>query len=437
MFNIRLFRDVGRRATAHLTTISGPIHRSNYTLPGLGISVCSFALIIAAWHLLFSGDEWRSVPQKVGLGDVIHSPMPSSYYMPDGSLPPFNISAFMPGIPKSQGSHYSKSLVMAKTKKENTTWTESELEGTGWNVSLYVVDDPTAPLHTPKNKGHEAMVYLTYMIDNYDNLPDIIAFTHAHQFAWHNEEIFEFDAAEMLRHLSLERVTREGYMNMRCNWSPGCPNWLKPGAMDEDGGKKEEKLIAKAWSEIFPDMDIPQVLSQPCCAQFALTRERVLTIPRERLMHYRQWVLNTNLRDTMSGRVLEYIWHLVFTGQEVLCPTQNACLCDGFGICFGGEDEVNYYYQTLWRTRDANDELKKWQEMAGTLDEDARIALSLDEMADAEPSEDDSQGILLTVEVEETAAELARLKKDAFKRGEDPVYRAWSAGRHYQTGDGY
>ncbi|EED16114.1 conserved hypothetical protein [Talaromyces stipitatus ATCC 10500] len=414
------------------------MHRSNYALPGLGISVCTFTLILAAWHLFFSGDKWRSIPQKVGLGDVIHSRPSSaaSYYMPDGSAPPFNISEFVSGIPKKQGSPYSKTLVMAKTKEENTTWTETKLNGSGWDVSIYVVDDPRAPLHPPKNKGHEAMVYLTYIIDNYDNLPDIMAFMHAHQFAWHNEEIFEFDAAEMLRRLSLERVTREGYMNMRCYWSPGCPNWLKPGAIDEDLDKKEERLIAKAWSEIFPNMDIPQVLAQPCCAQFALSRERVRTIPRERFLHYRQWLINTDLRDTMSGRVLEYIWHLVFTGQEVSCPSQNACLCDGFGICFGGENEVNYYYQTLWRIRDANNELKKWQEADGALDEDARIRLSLDELADAQPSENDSQGILLTAEVEEKTAELARLKKEAFKRGEDPVYRAWAAGRQSKPGDG-
>lgn len=412
------------------------MHRSNYTLPGLGISVCTFALIIAAWHLFFSGDQLRSIPQKVGLGDVIHSTRPVSY-MPDGSPPPFNISAFLPGVPKSQGSHYSKTLVMAKTKQEDTAWAETELEGTGWDVSIYVVDDPTAPLHPPKNKGHEAMVYLTYLIDNYDNLPDIMAFMHAHQFAWHNEEIFDFDAAEMLRRISLERVTREGYMNMRCMWSPGCPEHLKPGAIDEDIRKKEERLIAKAWSEIFPDMEIPQVLSQPCCAQFALSRERVHTIPRERFVHYRQWLINTDLRDTMSGRVWEYIWHLVFTGQEVSCPSQNACLCDGFGICFGGEEEVNYYYRTLSRIRDANDELKKWQEMEGALDEDARIRLSLDEMADYKSSQDDSQGILLTAEVEEKTAELAQLKKEALKNGADPVYRAWAAGRQYKAGGGY
>lgn len=418
------------------------MRRPSYILPGLGVAVCGLALFLAAWHLFFPGEKWRSIPQRVGLGDVIDSgkhtrPSSYTYDLIDGSTPPFNISDFVPGIPKERGAHYSKTLVIAQMKADNISWTQSQLNGSGWEVAAYVVDDPTAPLHPPKNKGHESMVYLTYMIDNYDNLPDIMAFMHAHQFAWHNEEIFEFDAAEMLRHLSLERVTREGYMNMRCLWSPGCPNWIHPGAISEDSEKKEESLLASAWSEIFPDMPVPQVISQPCCAQFALSRERVRTIPRERFVYYRDWLLRTDLRDTMSGRVWEYLWHLVFTGQEVICPSQNACLCDGFGICFGGEDKVNYYYQTKWRIRDATNEFVQWQDEEGVLDEDARIGLSLDEMADAEPSPDDSPGILLMAEVEEKTAQLKKLKKEALERGWDPVYRAWAAGRQWKTGDGY
>ena len=33
----------------------------------------------------------------------------------------------------------------------------------GWSRSVYVVDDPSAKLTVPKNKGREAMVYLTYV----------------------------------------------------------------------------------------------------------------------------------------------------------------------------------------------------------------------------------------------------------------------------------
>jgi Protein of unknown function (DUF3431) len=424
----------------------------NMRRPAVVLAVFSFALLVATWRLFLNANRWRSIPQRIGLGDILaeseggnnttaqaESKGSYHYYRPGGlAAPPFNISAFEVGVPKKQGAKYSKTLVIAQLKEDNTTWTQSEeMVRSGWEIAAYVVDDPHAPLRPPKNKGHEAMVYLTYIIDNYDDLPDIMAFMHAHQFAWHNEDIFNFDASEMLRRLSLERVTRQGYMNMRCLWSPGCPNWLHPGAINQDGGKKEESIIAEAWSEMFPDMPVPQVLSQPCCAQFALSRERVRAIPRERYVYYREWLLHTELRDSMSGRVWEYLWHVVFTGQEVSCPSPNACLCDGFGICFGGDDKVRFYYETLWRIRDATNELGQWQEEAGALDEDARIKLSLDEMANAEPAPDDNHGILLMAEVEEKTAQLVKLKKQALEKGGDPVLRAWAAGRVWKAGDGY
>ena len=46
-------------------------------------------------------------------------------------------------------------------KHEDTSWVHEYLPD--WPSSIYVVDDPKAPLTVPKNKGHEAMVYLTYV----------------------------------------------------------------------------------------------------------------------------------------------------------------------------------------------------------------------------------------------------------------------------------
>ncbi|RJE16641.1 hypothetical protein PHISCL_11022, partial [Aspergillus sclerotialis] len=81
-----------------------------------------------------------------------------------------------------------------------------DLEINEWQKAVYAVDDPSAPLHPPKNKGHEVMVYLSYIIDHYGNLPDIVAFMHSHQFAWHNDDLFDMNAATLLRRLNPARV---------------------------------------------------------------------------------------------------------------------------------------------------------------------------------------------------------------------------------------
>jgi hypothetical protein len=324
-------------------------------------------------------------------------------------------------------------LVVPQAGFEDTEWIQYELPE--WQPAVYVVDDLSAPLHPPKNKGHEVIVYLSYIIDHYDKLPDIVAFMHSHQFAWHNDEIFGGNAAEMLQRLNPARVVREGYMNLRCTWAPGCPDWLHPGTLEENEQKQEETMLARSWGEIFPDDPIPDVLAQPCCAQFVVSRERILATPKARFVYYRDWILRTELSDYISGRIWEYLWHVVFTGKNVVCPKEHICYCDGYGICFGGEDGYNQFRNLHAQKADLEGELNEWrgeaesieiERISGNLGEESHIAVP-------DPGRD--------IELEEQIMAKERLieetLRNATKRGEDPKARALEAGRPWKEGDGF
>ena len=109
---------------------------------------------------------------------------------------------------------YTQTLVLARTTWEDTSWIAAELPSL--QQAVYVVDDPNAALPVPTAKGHETMVYLTYIIDHYHNLSDVTIFTHAQREAWHNNALQELDLVEMLRSLSSEHVVTEGFFNLRC-----------------------------------------------------------------------------------------------------------------------------------------------------------------------------------------------------------------------------
>jgi Protein of unknown function (DUF3431) len=49
-----------------------------------------------------------------------------------------------------------------------------------------------------------------------------------------------------------------------------------------------------------------------CCAQFAVSRDQVLKRPLEDYVKIRQWVIDTERDDANSGRVMEYLWHVIF-----------------------------------------------------------------------------------------------------------------------------
>ena len=82
-----------------------------------------------------------------------------------------DISASSQNNNASEGRPYrgDVELVVASLEAEDSSWISSYLPD--WYAHIYVVDDPGAPLTVPKNKGREAMVYLTHIINHYSNLP--------------------------------------------------------------------------------------------------------------------------------------------------------------------------------------------------------------------------------------------------------------------------
>lgn len=145
-----------------------------------------------------------------------------------------------------------------------------------------------------------------------------------------------------------------------------------------------------------------------------VSRERIHSHPKAEYIRYREWLLNTKLSDTMSGRVMEYSWQYLFTGQPEACPKMNQCYCDGYGICFGGPDAFKHWF-------DLRD-----QERAMT----GNISVLHDKGKNEEAK---------TLEIQRNTmrAELERLKKEAFDRGTDPKNRAVECGRPWKEGDGF
>lgn len=288
------------------------------------------------------------------------------------------------------------------------------------------------------------MIYLTYIIENYERLPDISIFIHSDRWAWHNNELMENDLAGMIRYLNPAKVIRDGYMNLRCHWDPGCPNWLYlvDEALQDNIQKQEERAIAEHWHELFPMDQMPDILSQPCCAQFALSRERMLAIPKQRYMFLKSWILRTPLDDYRSGRVFEYLWQFIFTGNAEVCPAMNACYCDGYGLCFGGAKEFDAWFELRYKKVQYESQIRRMKEgpKEGPKDgmkdgkdrkdrkEDGRTNRPGSGSNDAN-SRSGQRMEELQQRVVEMKAQLKKLKDEAFLRGGSDQARAREAGR--------
>lgn len=326
------------------------------------------------------------------------------------------------GTSKPKGTQNSRIVVLPCMNAVEVSWIKEELPEV--DLAIYVANDSAASLYPPKNKGHEVMIYLTYIIDNYANLPDIILFMHAHRWTHHNNDLLDNDAVQMISRLNDEHVFREGYVNMRCQWDPGCPKWLHPTNLQESLGKQEEVVLARCWGELFPFDPLPAFLAQTCCAQFAISKERILSIPLSQFLFYRNWILMTPLSDYISGRIWEYSWQFIFTRRYVNCPAEHICYCDGFKVCFGGEAQYKDALELRNKTRLLQSKLEDLKNR-----EDSLNAI-FDEVVDDHTTDIVSgQVSYLNDQIGALEKEFSSRKADALERGEDGRNRAKECGR--------
>jgi hypothetical protein len=160
-------------------------------------------------------------------------------------------------------------------------------------------------------------------------------------------------------------LEQEGYVNMRCAWSLGCPSEIRPFA--EEGEHRAQVHAGgdykQAFQVLFPGADVPEYVGVSCCAQFAATKEKIRERKKSDYERYRKWLLKTNLEDSISGRIMEYSWHSTFPPLPTLpckflggIPSQNCslwkpkisykrALCNNHRICslVRLKDDVAYH----------------------------------------------------------------------------------------------
>ena len=255
-------------------------------------------------------------------------------------------------IPTFGGEVGDKVVIMAKTEKENTDWVAQHLpeyvpryipspttppspalpftyRWYSWQAAIYTVNpSPNATdttLTTPMNKGRESMAYLSYLIDNYAALPSTLVFLHSHRSgflsAWHTDTPLH-DNVDALRSLRIPFIQKNGYANLRCNWNPGCL----------EAHRHNAHVTPEVWSDVFagtsteakglghPGSDAaqaPTLVGAACCAQFAVSRDQVLVRPLSDYERFREWIVDTEKSDAKSGRVLEFLWHVIFGKDAV------------------------------------------------------------------------------------------------------------------------
>ncbi|PSK59354.1 hypothetical protein B9Z65_3678 [Elsinoe australis] len=284
----------------------------------------STRFVVAALVLLtviVLADRLRFLP---GTTDRIASLLAWTHQTPPPPIIPANNTS-----PPQSDLAGDKIVVTGKQKDEDASWITQDLPD--WQNAVYSVDDPTAPLHTLTNKGREANTYLTYLVENYDHLPSVIAFIHPHKGgypkAWHTDAD-DYSNVKSLSQLNLDFVLKSGYVNLRCIAIPGCPDEIQPFRDWDNMNRISEHAYGQVWKGIFNNTDVPQTVGAACCAQFAVSRAQVHARPKSDYERYLRYLIDTDLSDDIIGRIYEYMWHIMFGRGPVYCPELEQCYRD-------------------------------------------------------------------------------------------------------------
>ncbi|KAJ5716639.1 hypothetical protein N7493_008550, partial [Penicillium malachiteum] len=257
----------------------------------------------------------------------------------------------IPEPPPTEGPRPNeKELVIAAMRNSDMSWVDQNLPD--WPKNIYRADVPPgeAEFTVPENKGNEAMVYLTYLIDRYDSLPDVIVFVHGGRYQWHNDNPL-YDSVISIKDLQLPYVRQSGYVNLRCAWAIGCPAELEPARYlrerPDDVGHPTAMEFPNGFMELFPGEEVPEVVGVPCCSQFALSREVVRARGKEEYERMRKWLIESPLDAGTSGRIFEYAWHIMFGKQSQFCLDMAECYCNTYGYCDLTPEQIAN--QWVWR----------------------------------------------------------------------------------------
>jgi hypothetical protein len=175
------------------------------------------------------------------------------------------------------------------------------------NINKFYIYDKETPeneYNIPVNKGHEASVYLKYIIDNFENLPEFTYFIHDEEYSWHHSGsiIDLLDEAIMSNNLYYninERCFNSTNDALNCcnnnNWTNDFINWYN---------EHIEMYVP------FNSLDLNKIYRNS--AQFLVHKSLITNLPLEFYKKLYDWIITTDMDNAESGRFLEWTWHIFF-----------------------------------------------------------------------------------------------------------------------------
>jgi hypothetical protein len=251
-----------------------------------------------------------------------------------------------PPHPKAASSRKPTSQLIVKVQlpDEDISWL-STLAPT-WTNQLIPIDGRFTRLHANGHRvdrGRIAAAYLTWIIENYHRLPTSIVFlapTQQRDEAVEKEEeeveeprLPHLQTQQDIQALDLAFLQATGFALLPCPAPSACAHLRTPFGTPSYELRTLEAPMPGVWHALFNNTRVPTALAAVPAAQFAVSRAQVLQRGVAEYERYWAWLHRTKMDDESAGRIVEYLWHVIFGREVVFCPAFATCECEAFGRC--------------------------------------------------------------------------------------------------------
>ena len=202
----------------------------------------------------------------------------------------------------------NKPLIVTSHFSEDLNWLVNQNE---YDYKIYTKNKPACigypadKLYECPNIGKEASSYLCYIIENYDKLPDYVAFIHGHDTSYHQTDTI-LNLLKDVKFTGYEPLNRKDYRNVFND------------DVQEESPKKNWELVRYFYDELGLNLPRPSKLEYTACAQFVVSKEVILSNSLETYKNILSWLLRrTDIHMEWTSRVLEHLWCYILTHKEV------------------------------------------------------------------------------------------------------------------------
>eukprot|EP00742_Colponemidia_sp_Colp-10_P006452 GILJ01006912.1.p1 GENE.GILJ01006912.1~~GILJ01006912.1.p1 ORF type:complete len:356 (-),score=38.79 GILJ01006912.1:153-1220(-) len=189
---------------------------------------------------------------------------------------------------------------------------------------VYTRTNPKAVHNLEPNLGNEASVYMKYIVDHYDNLPENVLFLQAHQETWHIPDVSRGgqNGGNIIPIINKLKWGVHGFASI------GTSNWNKVQSDDVLDHREAWAKLKSIWPKLFQDAlgDMPPFINRYCCAMFLVKKERILLRPKSFYQRALDWLLSGEFPNYWSGRMFEHTWGIIF-GEPHDAPQYPGGVC--------------------------------------------------------------------------------------------------------------